>query len=640
MQHEQLASRSQNCLSRRRGLFASSRAAFALALLGTVIPGLALAQAITEFHIPTADAEPFGIAAGPDGNLWFAEHGAVSQIGRITTAGSFTEFPVPTALSLPRGITAGPDGNLWFTEEDGNNIGRITTAGVVTEFPVPTAASEPGGITTGPDGNLWFTEVQANKIARCTTAGIITEFSIPTAGGGPRDIANGPDGNLWFTEREGNQVGRLTTAGVFTEFPVPTAASLPRGIASGPDGNLWFTEEGGNKIGRVTTAGVFTEFPIPTGGVKPFAIAAGPDGNLWFTEETGNNIGRITTAGVIVEFPIPSHGQLHRGVTTGPDGQIWWCERGNNKIGRITPGPMTPETLVVDSAGNGIFEPGETVVVVPSWKNTGASPLAVTGVASSFTGPSGPTYTIADAAADYGSIGAGATVDCATATADCYSFGVTAAPRPADHWDTTFEETLSDTSVKGWTLHIGNSFGDVPTSQPFYVFIENIFHNGITGGCAAGTYCPTNSVTRAQMAVFLLKGEHGQDFVPPVCAGIFADVTCPSLFADWIEQLSAEGITGGCGGANYCPNNPVTRAQMAAFLLKAEHGSSYVPPTCGGIFTDVVCPSLFADWIEQLSAEGITGGCGTGIYCPDNPNTRGQMAVFLVKTFGLTIYGP
>jgi len=608
-----------------------------------VIPGLVLAQAITEWRIPSADPQPFGITSGPDGNLWFAEHGSVSQIGRITTAGVFTEFPVLTPLSTPRGITAGPDGNLWFTEEDGNNIGRITTAGVVTEFPVPSAASEPGGITAGPDGNLWFTEVQANKIAKCTTAGVITEFPIPTAGGGPRDIATGPDGNLWFTEREGNQIGRLTTAGVFTEFPVPTAAALPRGIASGPDGNLWFTEEDGNKIGRITTAGVFTEFPIPTGGVKPFAIAAGPDGNLWFTEETGNSIGRITTAGLITEFPVPSHGQLHRGVTTGPDGNVWWCERGNNKIARITPGPMTPEALAVDAAGNGVFEPGETVVVVPSWKNTGGSPLAVTGVASSFTGPAGPVYTIADAAADYGSIGAGATVDCATATANCYSLGVTAAPRPADHWDATFEETLSDSSVKGWTLHIGNSFGDVPTDQQFYVFIENIFHNGITGGCGAGVYCPTNSVTRAQMAVFLLKGEHGQDFVPPPCASnpiSFGDVVCPSQFADWIEELAAEGITGGCGGGNYCPATPVTRAQMAAFLLKAEHGSNYVPPTCAGIFTDVDCPSLFADFIEQLSAEGITGGCGAGIYCPDNPNTRGQMAVFLVKTFGLTIYGP
>ena len=122
---------------------------------------------------------------------------------------------------------------------------------------------------------------------------------------------------------------------------------------------------------------------------------------------------------------------------------------------------------------------------------------------------------------------------------------------------------------------------------------------------------------------------------PPCTPGIFADVACPSAFADWIEALAAEGITGGCGGGNYCPTNPVRRDQMAVFLLKAEHGSSYVPPTCTGVFPDVPCPGTFTDWIEQLATENITGGCGGGNYCPGNPNTRGQMAVFIVKTFGL-----
>jgi hypothetical protein len=105
---------------------------------------------------------------------------------------------------------------------------------------------------------------------------------------------------------------------------------------------------------------------------------------------------------------------------------------------------------------------------------------------------------------------------------------------------------------------------------------------------------------------------------------------------NWIEQLSTEGITAGCGGGNYCPDTPVTRAQMAVFLLKAEHGPGYAPPACHGIFSDVSCPGGFAvNWIEQLSREGVTAGCGAGNYCPDASNTRGQMAVFLVKTFGL-----
>ncbi len=179
-------------------------------------------------------------------------------------------------------------------------------------------------------------------------------------------------------------------------------------------------------------------------------------------------------------------------------------------------------------------------------------------------------------------------------------------------------------------------FLDVPASNPFYADIMKVLRAGITAGCGGGNYCPNGSVTRAQMAVFLLKAQHGFFFVPPPCAGIFADVACPGAFAaDWIEQLSNEGITSGCGGGNYCPDAAVTREQMAVFLLKAEHGSSFTPPPCVGVFGDVPCSSPFASWIEQLYDEGITGGCGNGNYCPSNPNTRAQMGVFLTKTFAL-----
>ncbi len=178
-------------------------------------------------------------------------------------------------------------------------------------------------------------------------------------------------------------------------------------------------------------------------------------------------------------------------------------------------------------------------------------------------------------------------------------------------------------------------FLDVPSSQQFYAYVTTLVSNGITAGIGGGLYGVGDDTLRQQMAVFILKGKHGLCFVPPPCTGIFADVPCPSTFADWIEEMANEGITGGCGGGNFCPMNPVRRDQMAVFLLKGEHGSSYVPPPCQGIFADVTCPSTFADWIEQLSNEHITGGCGGGNYCPGNPNTRGQMAVFIVKTFGL-----
>jgi hypothetical protein len=187
------------------------------------------------------------------------------------------------------------------------------------------------------------------------------------------------------------------------------------------------------------------------------------------------------------------------------------------------------------------------------------------------------------------------------------------------------------TLANGWVA----DFLDVPGSHQFYSFVTVLVRNQITVGMGGGNYGVDFPTLRQQMAVFLLKGKFGLCYVPPACTGVFGDVPCPSQFADWIEALAAEGITGGCGAGNYCPATPVRRDQMAVFLLKAKHGSSYVPPACTGVFLDVTCPSQFADWIEELAAEQITGGCGGGNYCALSNNTRGQMAVFITKTFNL-----
>ena len=189
------------------------------------------------------------------------------------------------------------------------------------------------------------------------------------------------------------------------------------------------------------------------------------------------------------------------------------------------------------------------------------------------------------------------------------------------------------TLSKGWVA----DFLDVPASHPFHDPVATLLSNSVTGGIRGGFYGPDRPTLRQQMAVFLLKSKHGVCYVPPPCTGIFDDVPCPSPFADWIEALFAEGITGGCAGGSYCPGAPVRRDQMAVFLLKAKNGSGYVPPACvpPGVFADVPCPGPFTDWIEQLVAENITVGCGRSNYCPGSPNSRGQVAAFLVKTFDL-----
>ncbi len=180
-------------------------------------------------------------------------------------------------------------------------------------------------------------------------------------------------------------------------------------------------------------------------------------------------------------------------------------------------------------------------------------------------------------------------------------------------------------------------FDDVPPGYWAYDYIQTLGSSGITSGCGNNNYCPEDPVTRAEMAVFLERGINGSSYTPPPATGsVFGDVPAGYWAAAWVEQLASDGISGGCGGGNYCPDDNVTRAQMSVFLLRAKHGSNYTPPAATGTqFGDVPANYWSADWIERLVAEGITSGCGGGNYCPDDDVTRAQMAVFLVRTFNL-----
>ena len=196
---------------------------------------------------------------------------------------------------------------------------------------------------------------------------------------------------------------------------------------------------------------------------------------------------------------------------------------------------------------NGVLEPDETVTVDPFWRNSSTALLPLDGTAHDFDGPAGPVYTIHLGVADYGSIAPGATNGCYDASGDCYEMSVTGA-RPAPHWDATFIEDLEPQGVqKTWTLHVGASFADVPTSSIFYKFVETIFHGRITAGGFCGGYCPDDVTLRKQMAVFVLKAEEGPFFVPPPATGIFNDVPPSDPFAPWIEELFRRGVVAGCG---------------------------------------------------------------------------------------------
>ena len=271
---------------------------------------------------------------------------------------------------------------------------------------------------------------------------------------------------------------------------------------------------------------------------------------------------------------------------------------------------ITNFTLTVTKTGSG----SGTVTSTPAGINCGAT------CSASF--PSGTTVTLT-ASPLAGSVFAGWSGACSGTSTTC-----TVAMTQARSVTATFNTTGPPTT-----------FADVPVGYWAYDFIESLYQAGITGGCATNPlrYCPENSVTRAEMAIFILRGMYGGSYQPPgvgASTGFF-DVPTGQWAAPWIKQLAAEGVTSGCGGGNYCPNDPVSRDQMALFILRGIYGGSYQPPGVGAStgFFDVPTGHWAAAWIKQLAAEAITSGCGGGNYCPNGLVTRAEMAVFLVRAF-------
>ena len=180
-------------------------------------------------------------------------------------------------------------------------------------------------------------------------------------------------------------------------------------------------------------------------------------------------------------------------------------------------------------------------------------------------------------------------------------------------------------------------FTDVDPSGVHATNIEAMFAAGITVGCGREPprrFCPDQPVTRAQMATFLARALNPE--APSGSAG-FADVDPSGVHTANIEALFAAGITVGCGREppRFCPGQPVTRAQMATFLARALNPEA---PSGSAGFADVDPSGVHTANIEALFAAGITVGCGREPprrFCPDQPVTRAQMATFLARALNL-----
>ncbi len=331
-------------------------------------------------------------------------------------------------------------------------------------------------------------------------------------------------------------------------------------------------------------------------------------------------------------------------------------------IGDTSLQPNGLEVELVDGLDNGVLERGEQFRLAPSWFNPGTFVApSITGQASAATG-----LLIAKDTASYGDIPAGAEQSC-SGQGDCYSVRVSSS-RPAGHVDRTLNELLSSGETAEWVLHIGESFTDVATDFWAYPSVETILHHGVTLGCGGGLYCPGDIVPRWQMALFLARAMTGPAEIPltgvvpgkgsydcsPGGTSLFDDILPTDSACAAVHYLATHEITLGCGGSLYCPNDPVARREMAAFLARAMAGDNPIPTTgtvlgmgdydCspGGasVFADLTADDWACPEVHFIASYQVTLGCGGSLYCPGEIVTRAQMAAFLERAFSLELYGP
>ncbi len=308
------------------------------------------------------------------------------------------------------------------------------------------------------------------------------------------------------------------------------------------------------------------------------------------------------------------------------------------------------DLTILDGSGNSIIEEGETFELRPVWENisTQAGANLPAGTLSS----SDPVV-VSDVKASYKTILPGQQSSCVD-TGDCYEITATG-PRPERHWDVRLEEALDAPLLhpqhrsvfrQDWIVHIGPSFDDIPVTSPVYPYVETIFHHGMTSGCSDTSYCPKKGVTRGQMAVYIarLLQALGILTVTP-CSNTtpspFVDIPITHPACGHIRTLFIAGIVQGCGNQMYCPTQPVTRGQMAVYIVRAMITAGIIPAPeicVQPAFADVPITHPACDDILTLKTLNIVVGCGNGNYCPTQPVTRGQMAIYLVKAFALQPY--
>jgi hypothetical protein len=539
------------------------------------------------------------------------------------------------------------------------------------------------------EGNVYIADTGNNAIEEWNSSTRQVSTVVSSGLNGPRGVALDGQENIYIADTGDNAIKEWTAATQVVSTLVATGLSAPSGVAVDTLGNVYVADSGNNVIQEFTptwvgplfltesfAAGsdsiqyVPTTLPVNAVSNQSWLTVNGAAGGVVSLSFTANTTTSDRTAQVTL---------LGQTVTVTQSAMAGAITASAASTPQTTAVGETFGTLLSVTVTNGAASP-EPLAGVPvtfTAPSTGASVTFQNGVNTAYTNFAGIAVISATANGTPGSYTVSASVNGLVATAN---FALTNAPSSAQYtltvnatsggatapptggsYNAGSSVALTATESTGFTFDnwtggavnptspstsvimngpetvtanfIGPAFtGDVPPTAYYFdaVNLMSLYH--ITAGCGTDDYCPNDNVTRAEMAIFIVRAIMGTDNFTYTLTPYFTDVPPTAFGFQWIQKMRDLNITTGCGSNMSCPTESVTRAEMAVFIIRARYGASAMftyPPT--PYFADVP-PSNFAfDYIQRMAEDGITAGCGSNDYCPNASVTRGEMAVFIVR---------
>jgi ELWxxDGT repeat protein len=620
---------------------------------------------------PESDTEIWSSDGTPAGTE-LTDFAAATSSLPIYAGKTFPHFFGPLGNLLFFGATDGISGfEPWKSDGTAGGTSRVTSLGA------PPYGSQPGNVHPlgsrvifTANSDLWASDGTAPGTVHLGTGSPFGSF--PALGGSLFYIDSDAQSveRLWKTDGTPQGTVSLGVLSSFDEGGSMVASGgriFVPGFDNGGGYSLWVTD--GTPSGTLHISGLAhgrdfdgLGFLADVGGTLLFTVFENGYGwELWKSNGTAAGTTLIATFPVVppllpdTEGVAPAGGPLLFTMRDAAGTELWKSDgtaAGTVRVADIAPGPAdsNPHSLTV-AGGRVYFVADDGVHGAEPWVSDGTA--AGTHLVADLL--PGPDSSHPDNLTAVGSALLFSAYD-GTHGVEAWRTGGTAlgtrmiqdiAPGPLSSSPTGFTAAGTNvyfaandntTGFELWAVPqdaVLGTFSDVPPSYWAARFIEALATAGVTGGCGGGAFCPGALVTRAQMSVFILTARATPP--PPATGTLFQDVPSGYWAGPWIEELAREGVAAGCSVSPplFCPNDNLTRADMAIWLVNARHETP--PPATGTRFADVPATYYAARWIEQLAADGITAGCGGGNYCPDQPITRGEMAVFLAVAFHLPL---